>query len=197
MDAAEILFGDHSGVERVTDDRAPRVADEADLAERLYGSQEPRHDAREPEQGLSQAECLFGESAARMDVQALPDGLREQELNDGFTDEDLSQGYGQIRADFSISQQDFGHVLGLINSALSDPPTHEQVLSWERESIARIEQRYGSHAQQLLDDARRMIQQRPNVAYRLAATGMGSHPDVVQLAVEAALRARISRKGVL
>jgi hypothetical protein len=94
--------------------------------------------------------------------------------------------------DFMGSTTDAKQVLNYAMENRTSPPGERQIGEWRRQAAQQLVARYGKSANQVLADAKRMIQRDPRVVNALNAFNLGDRPEVVMLVAESALRARAS-----
>lgn len=99
-----------------------------------------------------------------------------------------------LTKDFLSSTDDAKQILNLAMQHRTTPPDERQVGQMRREASHQLIARYGKSANQVLADAKVLIQRDPRVVRALDAFNLGDNPRVVLAACEAAVRARAQGK---
>jgi hypothetical protein len=96
--------------------------------------------------------------------------------------------------DFALPATDAKETLNVLREARANPPTAAQLGEMSRDAYKRVQEKYGKSANQVLNDAKRLIARDPRVVRVLNETGMGNHPAIVMKACESALRLKAAGK---
>jgi hypothetical protein len=102
---------------------------------------------------------------------------------------------GQVLVnDLALPPVEAKEALNVLREARANPPSAAQLGEMSRDAYKRVQEKYGKSANQVLNDAKRLIARDPRVVRVLNETGMGNHPSIVLKACEAALRLKAAGK---
>lgn len=146
------------------DDRPFTELNEAEQADRLYGSTDPTVVHRDAVQAIINA--------------GLEDHLHTPEVAG-----DIASQWAEVFSQHNLNSIESLQLAELGASVMANPPTAEVMSHWTETAISNLQSDYGPHgAGQALQDARAYISQIPNATDLLNFLGLGSHPRIVALA---------------
>lgn len=169
-----------------------------------------------PSTELDPVDVLYPQDPALPPVEGVPDAVKELRASDRdrvmFT---AQQAYADVPTENAflspeINDTDRARAGAEVRELFMDndltPPEAHQVLTlfkevptrpdsdtskaWAKDAHAQLQEQYGDEASAMLDLARKFIARDPRTVALLEQTGLGDHPEMVRLAVEAARRAR-------
>jgi hypothetical protein len=99
-----------------------------------------------------------------------------------------------IAAEAELPSMELREIATLGKQIAAEPPTEQTLAEWAGEASRQLVDRAGgdiAEAERDLAAAREFVQARPALGALLEATGLGSHPVIVQRVVEASRRAKL------
>lgn len=92
--------------------------------------------------------------------------------------------WASVFADVALSQPEAKAVVQLAENGLAQGiPTEEVRASWRATASENLRREHGVNAGKVLADAIKFVQRDPRLAAFLQASGLGDHPEVIQLAI--------------
>lgn len=162
------------------------------------------------------AAVLYPEDPELPPVESVPDAVKELRVSDrdrvvfgaqqtyadvptedvfshpDINDTDRARVGAEVREMFmdnGLTPLEAQQVLDIAKDATTRPDA-DTATAWATEAHAQLKERYGDEAPQMLDLARKLVARDPRTAAILEQSGLGNHPRMVMLAVEAARRAQ-------